>query len=82
MLEKEWSAAAGQLERAVAICPDDLQSLVWLGQAYQNAGNCAKALGAYRRALAINPTQADALKGVKACGGSNGGASASKGGGE
>lgn len=82
LLGKEWNVAASWLERAVAICPDDIQSLVWLGQAYQNAGNCAKALVAYRRVLAINPAQPDALKGVKACSGGNGGASASKGGGE
>jgi len=80
LLEREWTLAVDHLEHAVAIDPIDLQSLVWLGQAYQNSGNCAKALGAYRRALAINPAQPDALKGVKTC--SGGGASASKGGGE
>lgn len=78
LLDKDWSGAVQNLDRATQVDPQDVQSWVWLGQANQNAGNRAKAMEAYRRALAINPSQPDALKGVKmltapAGGGSKGG---------
>jgi tetratricopeptide (TPR) repeat protein len=80
LLDKDWSGAVQQLERATQIDAQDVQSWVWLGQANQNSGNRTKAMEAYRRALAINPSQPDALKGVKmltapAGGGSKGGGS-------
>ncbi|NOT35010.1 MAG: tetratricopeptide repeat protein [Candidatus Eisenbacteria bacterium] len=80
LLDKNWEGAAGQLERAAALDPQDKQSLVWLGQAYQNSGNRSKALETYRRVLAIDPAQPDALRGVKAV--SGGAPSPSKGGGQ
>jgi tetratricopeptide (TPR) repeat protein len=69
LLDKDWAAAAGYLERSAQNDPQDKQSLVWLGQAYQNAGNRAKAMEAYKRVLAIDPNQPDALKGMKAVSG-------------
>lgn len=65
LLDKDWSGAVQRLEQAVAIDAQDVQSWVWLGQAYQNSGNRSKATDAYNRALALNPSQPDALKGLK-----------------
>ncbi|MFI5370158.1 MAG: tetratricopeptide repeat protein [Candidatus Eisenbacteria bacterium] len=69
LLDKDWSSAAQYLERSVQNDPQDKQSLIWLGQAYQNAGNRPKAIEAYKRVLAIDPAQPDALKGMKAVSG-------------
>jgi tetratricopeptide (TPR) repeat protein len=65
LLDRQWADAVGDLERAIALNPRDLQSWVWLGQGYQNAGNRAKALDAYHKALELDPRQPDALKGVQ-----------------
>jgi len=56
------------LERAVAISDKDVQAWVWLGQGYQNSGNKPKACEAYGKALAIDPSQADASRGKKSLG--------------
>jgi tetratricopeptide (TPR) repeat protein len=69
LLDKDWGTAAQYLERSVQNDPQDKQSLIWLGQAYQNAGNRPKAIEAYKRVLAIDPAQPDALKGMKAVSG-------------
>jgi tetratricopeptide (TPR) repeat protein len=71
LLDKDWSGAVAQLERAVALDGQDVQALVWLGQGYQNSGNREKAMDAYRRALTLDPNQPEANKGVKALGGSS-----------
>ena len=63
LLDKDWAAAAGYLERSAQNDPQDKQSLVWLGQAYQNSGNKEKACESYRRAMEIDPNQPDARKG-------------------
>ena len=80
LLDKDWDGATRLLERAVQNDPQDVQSLVWLGQGYQNSGNRTKALDAYHRALDINPSQPDALRGVKALSGAP--AAGTKGGGK
>jgi tetratricopeptide (TPR) repeat protein len=77
LLEKDWAAALAHLERAVALDAQYVQAWVWLGQGYQNAGNRAKAMEAYRRALALEPNQPEANKGVKVL---SAGASSGKGG--
>lgn len=78
LLDKDWAGAIGHLERAVELDNQDVQALVWLGQGYQNAGNREKAMEAYRRALALDPNQPEASKGMKVL--SGGPTSASKGG--
>jgi len=63
LLAKRYPGAVQQLSKAVAQCTGDLQSWVWLGQAYQNSGNREKACEAYRKALEIDPNQPDAKRG-------------------
>jgi tetratricopeptide (TPR) repeat protein len=65
LLEKDWSGALQHLERSVALDPQYVQAWVWLGQGYQNSGNRDKAMDAYRKALALDPNQPEANKGVK-----------------
>jgi tetratricopeptide (TPR) repeat protein len=78
LLDKDWLSAIRRLERAVELDSLDVQAWVWLGQGYQNSGNREKAMQAYRRALALDPNQPEANKGVKVL--SGGATSVSKGG--
>ena len=78
LLEKDWDGAIPRLERAVAINDQDIQAWVWLAQGYQNSGNRTKATESYKRALAIDPKQPDAVKGLEIL--NRGGASGPKGG--
>jgi tetratricopeptide (TPR) repeat protein len=68
LLAKNHSDAIRKLVRASVISPQDVQTWIWLGQAYQNSGDRAKACEAYRKALEIDPNQPDALKGRKTLG--------------
>jgi tetratricopeptide (TPR) repeat protein len=68
LMKKDWTGAIDQLERSVAIDARNLQSLIWLGQAYQNSGNRAKAADFYRRVLEIQPGEPNATKGLKTLG--------------
>jgi tetratricopeptide (TPR) repeat protein len=65
LLERQYGEAIQQLERSVEINPKDVQSLVWLAQGLQNSGNRARALEFYRKALELDPGNADAKKGVE-----------------
>ena len=65
LLGKDWNGAIELLQKSADVIPKDTQTAVWLGQAYQNAGNRAKALEWYRKALELTPGQPDALKGVR-----------------
>ena len=78
LLEKDWNGAIPRLERAVAINDQDVQAWVWLAQGLQNSGNRTRASEAYKRALAIDPKQPDAVKGLEIL--NRGGAAAPKGG--
>lgn len=78
LLAKDWDGAIPRLERAVAINDQDIQAWVWLAQGYQNSGNRTKATESYKRALAIDPKQPDAVKGLEIL--SRGGAASPKGG--
>lgn len=70
LVARRYSEAIRLLERAVQLDEKDVQAWVWLGQGQQNTGNRGRALEAYRRALALDPRQADALKGIQALEGS------------
>uniref|UniRef100_A0A832I1R4 Tetratricopeptide repeat protein n=1 Tax=Eiseniibacteriota bacterium TaxID=2212470 RepID=A0A832I1R4_UNCEI len=70
LVARRYAEAIRHLERAVQLDEKDVQAWVWLGQGQQNTGNRGRALEAYRRALALDPRQADALKGIQALEGS------------
>jgi len=65
LLEKDWLAAIVLLEKSAAIDATQVQTWVWLGQARQNAGQRERAIEAYRKALELDPRQADAKKGLQ-----------------
>jgi tetratricopeptide (TPR) repeat protein len=68
LLKKDWVGAIAALEQAVAIDPRNVQSLIWLAQAYQNSGNRAKAIMYYGKVLEIQPGEPNATKGLKTLG--------------
>jgi len=68
LMKKDWAGAIPLLERSVQIDARNLQSLIWLGQAYQNSGNRAKAAEHYRKVLEIQPGEPNATKGLKTLG--------------
>jgi Tfp pilus assembly protein PilF len=68
LLDKKYPDAIKKLEKSVSINAQDVQAQVWLAQAYQNSGDRAKACETYKRALAIDSSQPDAMKGLKALG--------------
>jgi len=68
LLARNYTEAIRKLNRAIAISPQDIQTWVWLGQAYQNSGDKAKACEAYRKTLEIDPNQPDASRGRKTLG--------------
>ena len=65
LLKKDWTGAIAVLEKSVAIDPNNEQSLIWLGQASQNAGSRAKALEYYRKVLAIHPGEPTVTKSMQ-----------------
>ena len=68
LLKKNWPAAIENLEHSVAVDPRNVQSLIWLAQAYQNSGNRAKAIEYYRKVLEIQPGEPNSTKGLKTLG--------------
>ena len=68
LLKKDWGSAISSLEHAVAIDPRNVQSLIWLAQAYQNSGNRAKAIEYYHKVLEIQPGEPNSTKGLKTLG--------------
>ena len=73
LLKKDWKSAIDFLEKSVAIDSTNVQSLVWLAQAYQNSGNREKAGLYYRKVLELKPGEPNATKGLKTLGGSEAG---------
>ena len=61
--KKDWTGASFWLEKSVAVDPTNKQSLIWLGQSYQNAGNKTKALEYYDKVLQLDPNEPNATKG-------------------
>lgn len=68
LLKKSYPDAVRRLAKATVINDQDVQTWVWLGQAYQNSGEKAKACEAYAKAVTLDPHQADALRGKKTLG--------------
>ncbi len=65
LLKKDWKDAIDHLEHSVGIDPRNVQSLIWLGQAYQNSGNRENAAAYYRKVLEVQPGEPNATKGLK-----------------
>jgi len=65
LLDKDYEGAIALLDRAVALNDKDIQAWVWLGQGNQNAGHTSRAAECYRKVLALDPKQPDALKGLQ-----------------
>jgi tetratricopeptide (TPR) repeat protein len=68
LLDKDYDAAIASLERAVSLNDKDTQAWVWLGQGNQNSARSSRAIECYRKVLALDPKQADALRGLQALG--------------
>jgi tetratricopeptide (TPR) repeat protein len=68
LLKKDWAGAIEALEHSVAIDPHNVQSMIWLAQAYQNSGNRVKAKEWYHKVLEIQPGEPNSVKGLKTLG--------------
>ena len=68
LLEKDWSNAIRLLERSSRQDPKQFQTWLWLGQAYQNAGNAARAVECYREVQKLKPGEPNSSKGLIALG--------------
>ncbi len=68
LLKKDWKAAIDDLSQSVAIDPRNVQSLIWLAQAYQNSGDRENAAKYYRKVLEVQPGEPNATKGLKTLG--------------
>ncbi|OLE39648.1 MAG: hypothetical protein AUI36_25685, partial [Cyanobacteria bacterium 13_1_40CM_2_61_4] len=68
LLDRNYGEAIRLLERAVQLNDKDVQAWVWMGQGQQNSANRSRAMECYKRALALDANQPDALKGIKSLG--------------
>ena len=68
LLDRNYGEAIRLLQNAVQRNDKDVQAWVWLAQGFQNSGNRARAVDGYKRALALDASQPDALKGMKSLG--------------
>ncbi len=68
LLKKSYADAVQRLSKAASINNQDVQTWVWLGQAYQNSGQKGKACETYDKVLSLAPGQPDAVRGKKALG--------------
>jgi tetratricopeptide (TPR) repeat protein len=68
LLEKNWSQAINLLEDSSKRDPKQFQTWLWLGQAYQNAGNAARAVECYREVQKLKPGEPNSSKGLVALG--------------
>ena len=68
LLDKNYGEAIRLLEHAVQRNDRDVQAWVWLAQGHQNSGNRSRAVDGYKKALALDASQPDALKGMKSLG--------------
>ena len=62
----QYGAAAGHLSKATRASPRIARYQVMLGNAYFKQGKTKQAVDAYKRALAIDPNNAEAKAGLQA----------------
>lgn len=60
-----FKSAISDCEAATRLRPGDANMLGVLGRLYEDSGNKQRAIETYRRALAINPSQPEAVEGLK-----------------
>jgi tetratricopeptide (TPR) repeat protein len=60
-----FKSAIADCEAATRLRPGDANMLGVLGRLYEDSGNKQKAIETYKRALAINPNQPEAVEGMK-----------------
>ena len=65
LVKKKYKDAIESLKTALSYTPNSAQYHLWLAQAYAFSGNKAEAAKEYRVVLSIDPTNADAKKGLK-----------------
>lgn len=65
LIDKDYPEATRLLELSTRCNDRDVQSWVWLAQAWQNSGNRTKAIENYRQVLALDSKNPEALKGLK-----------------
>lgn len=68
LLKKNWKEAIEMLDSSIEIDSRNVQSLVWVAQAYQNSGDREKAATYYRKVLEVQPGEPNAIKGLKTLG--------------
>jgi tetratricopeptide (TPR) repeat protein len=68
LLEKDYPGAVQKLEDSAKRDAKQVMTWVWLGQASQNAGNKARAIESYKKALELKPGEPNAVKGLKSLG--------------
>ncbi len=65
LIGKDHPEATRLLELSTQCNDKDVQAWVWLAQAWQNSGSRAKAIENYKRVLALDSKNQEALKGLK-----------------
>jgi tetratricopeptide (TPR) repeat protein len=60
-----FKSAIADCEAATRLRPGDANMLGVLGRLYEDSGNKQKAIETYKKALAINPSQPEAVEGMK-----------------
>ena len=65
LLQKNWPDAIPPLERAARLEPQQVQGLIWLGQAYSNSGEIDKAKAVFNKVFDIDPSNAQAAKSME-----------------
>jgi len=65
LLQKNWPDAIPPLERAARLDPENVQGLIWLGQAYSNSGEIDKAKATFNKVFDIDPSNQQAAQSMQ-----------------